>query len=193
MVRKTSFLASISGISEAEFVQHWNRLRYKFVHEGDFISHKRCMKELLKTDRLVKSARKGGINSGKSRSYKKDINNIREQVASKGLATPVQLLNETNTKQNNNKTNTSNVNPIFQKTLDSIKNSDSLLKSSSLSDSSRSSDDNSEPHPNYLLYRATSHEQRFHYPQYAIRCPLTITFHPSFYHLPPICRHLSAV
>ena len=156
---KTSLLAQISGLPEAEFVPYWEKLKHKFVHEGDFISHKRCMIELRKTDMLTKAARKGGINSAKTRSYKNGINNNQNEGGSKGLATPLQLLNETNTKQYNKETNTSdnnirearkNINPIFNKVMDNIKPphasglassiSDSFLISSSSSDSFRQGD-----------------------------------------------------
>ena len=68
------------------------------------------------------------------------------QVSCNGAVAHLQQLDETRTRQDKNRTNTSdkhinearNINPIFKKTLDSIKVSDSLLKSSSSSSSSRS-------------------------------------------------------
>jgi uncharacterized protein YdaU (DUF1376 family) len=130
---KTSLLASLSGLSELEFLPHWATLKRKFVQQGDFITHKRCLIELRKTDALTKAARKGGLMSAKMRKNGAIIPPIGEQGGSKGLVTPLQLLNETNTKQNNNKTNT---NGNLAKTLETIQsnlnqNSDSFLNNSS--------------------------------------------------------------
>ena len=138
---KTSLLATISGLSELEFSTHWTRLKSKFVQTGDYIIHKRCLRELQNTNRIVQASRKGGINSAKARSYKNGINNIQEQVASKGLARPSQPYNDTNTIHKSNITNTSdNLGKILNKTMTNmgINTSDSFLINSSPSGSSRS-------------------------------------------------------
>ena len=137
---KTALLASLSGLPELEFSTHWSRLKHKFVQAGDFISHKRCMIELRKTDMLTKAARKGGINSAKARSYKKEENHNPGQGGSKGLETPLQLLNYTNTKpketiitKDDNQTNS-----IFHKVLNniSLKDDSKVLNSFSAKDKS---------------------------------------------------------
>jgi uncharacterized protein YdaU (DUF1376 family) len=133
---KTALLASISGLTELEFSTHWSKLKSKFVQEGNYLYHKRCTLELKKTFKLTEAGRKGAEKRWKTGKNVGVIHNIEAQGGFKGVNSPPLLRNETNTKQNNNKTNTS-INPIFKKTLDSIKVSGSFLKSSSLSDSSR--------------------------------------------------------
>ncbi len=145
---KTSLLASLSGLSELEFMPYWSRLKSKFVQTGDYLYHQRCTKELRKTNALTQAARKGGLMTAK-RWKSGEIKAGRKEVQGKCSASAGQeLLNETNTKQNNNITNTSdkhinearNINPIFNKTLEGIKPSDSSFKSSSPSDSTREGD-----------------------------------------------------
>jgi uncharacterized protein YdaU (DUF1376 family) len=136
---KTELLASICGLTELEFSTHWSKLKHKFVQTGDYLYHKRCTLELRKTDSIIKSRRKGGLLSAKTRKDKGIEPFVKKEVTSKSVPTHFEQYNETNTIQNNNITNTSN-NPVFQKTLDNMKVSDSFSKSSSTSDSSREGD-----------------------------------------------------
>ena len=159
---KTEFLASISGLSELEFLPHWAKLKSKFVHGSDYLSHERCMIELRKTYKLTEAGKKGAAKRWKSGKTEEVIDNIPSMGGLKGVNSPPLLLNETNTKQNNNKTNTSN-NSVFGKVLDNLKPtiSDSFSKSSPTSDSSRSPRlrDCGEPHsPQHLHCR--EHESR---------------------------------
>ena len=144
---KTSLLASLSGLSELEFGTYWSRIKHKFVQTGDYLYHQRCTKELKKTYQLTENARKGGLLTAKKWKNGEIKISHKEVLGKCSASAEAVLLNETNTKQNNNITNTSG-NPIFQKTLDSMKhasglassNTDSFLKSSSPSCSSREGD-----------------------------------------------------
>jgi uncharacterized protein YdaU (DUF1376 family) len=143
---KTALLASLSGLSELEFSTHWSRLKHKFVHEGDYLSHKRCTKELKATEAIINARRKGGLNSAKTRAYGKAANNKENELSSSSVGAELQQYNETITRHKDNITNTSdkhinearNINPIFKKTLDNLKPSDSFSQNFSPSCSSRS-------------------------------------------------------
>jgi uncharacterized protein YdaU (DUF1376 family) len=117
---KTSLLASLSGLSELEFTSHWSTLKRKFVQEGNFISHKRCMIELRKTDTLTKSRQKGGLTSAKTRKEKGIESFVKKEVTSKSVRTDFEQLN--NTKLNNtiNTKDGNHTNSIYHKVLDNI-------------------------------------------------------------------------
>jgi uncharacterized protein YdaU (DUF1376 family) len=152
---KTPLLATISGLSELEFSTHWLKLKSKFVQEGNYITHKRCLIELRRAKRMTDAARKGGVNSAKSRAYGKSINSKENSSGLEGRCNHPSTKDETRTRQEENRTNTSTINPIFQKTLDNMKVSDSFSKSFSLSDSTRSPQaDSSREGDKLVLYGA---------------------------------------
>lgn len=146
---KTAFLAEICGFPPGQediFVQHFNRIKNKFVQKSTYLVHHRCTKELEKAYHITQARRKGGLMTAEMRKNTNIIPSREMQVSCNGAVAHLQQLDETRTRQDKNRTNTSdkhinearNINPIFKKTLDSIKVSDSLLKSSSSSSSSRS-------------------------------------------------------
>jgi len=140
---KTSLLAQISGLPEAEFVPYWEKLKHKFVQTGDYISHKRCTEELKKTFVLCEAGRKGAEKRWKTGKIEENKTTQSTMGGYKGANSHPMLRNETNTKPNNNKTNTSKtINPIFNKVMNNIKPtiSDSSLQNFSPSCSSRQGD-----------------------------------------------------
>jgi uncharacterized protein YdaU (DUF1376 family) len=166
---KTALLAPLSGLSELEFGTYWPKLKSKFVHEGDYLYHKRCTKELKATDVIIKGRQKGGFACSKTRIKGQFVKKDDSQLTASLPPAKLEQYNVTNTIHKSNITNTSDnnvkeartINPIFQKTLDSLKPSDSFLKSSSPSDSTRSPQAGSSrsPHsPQHLDCR--EHESR---------------------------------
>jgi uncharacterized protein YdaU (DUF1376 family) len=82
LTNKTEVLAKICGLPEQEFVTYWDKLKSKFVHGSDYITHKRCMTELKKTDKIIQSGKKGGIISAEMR--KKQGINHSQEIAGQG-------------------------------------------------------------------------------------------------------------
>ena len=66
ILNKTSVLASICGISEENFIKYFANIKRKFQEEGEYLTHKRCLHELKKAEKRMKSQSEKGKKGAKS-------------------------------------------------------------------------------------------------------------------------------